>query len=363
MNRIEEQLEKQLKELRDINLPEEARSRMRAELLSYAQLHAVSAAAKSVRSPFAVLRLRVYAGLSAAVLLIAALGGTAYASESALPGDALYPVKVGFTEPLQGALIPSDRGRAAWHAILAERRLEETAQLAAEGKLSTSTQDVLAANFNDQVSASQDSADRLEHDGDASGSLSARSDLEARLAAHMQILSIIDHHYAAATSTDAVDTHQALSRMLALVENHEQAVASSRIALEDQIAPNGAQDDQGQDGTTTVIAAAIPASKGRPAKHGRMTLPIANEPPVAEIETTASARTSEVQDILERHAALLQAFLPSASTTATSTATSTATTTIPVIRDSQDQPDSGSIQHGLFDGSATGTFRFFPGNH
>lgn len=342
MNRIEEQL----KELQAINLPEEARTRMRAELLSYAELHAAPAAKEAARSPLTVLRFRLYASFSAALLLIGALGGTAYASEGALPGDTLYGVKVRFTEPLQTALIPSNRGRAAWHAILAERRLEETAQLAAKGGLSTSTQDELATNFNGQVNASQESADRLEHDGDTSGALSARSDLEARLAAHLQILAIIDQHYAQATTTDATDTHRALSRMLVLVQDHEHAVATSRIALEDQITPNGAQDDQGQDGTTTMLAASIPApAKARFAKHAHLLIPKAHEAPVAEIEKAASARTTEVQDILEHHAALLKAFLPPASTTATTTATSTATTSIPSLEDTQD--------------SSTG----FPGNH
>lgn len=345
MNRIEEQLTRALKGLRKISLPKEARVRMRAELLSYAELHSVLATGKATRSSFSVLRFRLYAGLSAALLLVAALGGTAYASESALPGDTLYSVKVGLTEPLQGALIPSDRGRAAWHAILAERRLEETAQLAASGKLSTSTQDMLATNFSDQISASQESADRLEHDGDTSGSLSARSDLEARLAAHLQILAIINQHYAQATSTDAMDTHQALSRMVTLVEDHEHAVVSSRIALEDQIAPNGAQDDQGQDGTTTIVVASAPApAKARFAKHAHIVIPITGQAPAAQIETAASARTTEVQDILEHHAALLKAFLSPASTTATSTATSTTTST-PSIPDTQDSSTDSSDNH------------------
>lgn len=342
MNRIEEQL----KRLSKIHLPKEVRARMRAELLSYAELHAVPMAGGAARSSFTVFRFRLYAGFSAALLLLATLGGTAYASESALPGDRLYSMKIGFTEPLQGALIPSDRGRAAWHAILAERRLEETAELAADGKLSTSTQDMLASNFSGQVSASQESADRLEHDGDTSGSLSARSDLEARLTAHLQILAIINQHYAQATSSDASDTHQALSRMLVLVQDHEHAVATARIALEDQIAPNGAQNDQGENGTTTVIAASLPTpAKVRFAKHAHIVIPITGKAPEAQIETAASARTTEVQDILEHHAALLKAFLPAASTTATSTATSTATTSIPSTEDIQDSSTSSPENH------------------
>lgn len=340
------QIEEQLKRLHEIHLPKETRARMRAELLSYAELHAVPAAGIAAHSSLTVFRFRLYAWFSAALLLIATLGGTAYASESALPGDTLYSVKVGFTEPLQGALIPSDRGRAAWHAILAERRLEETAQLAANGKLSSSTQNMLATNFSGQVSASQESSDRLEHDGDTSGSLSARSDLEARLAAHLQILAIINQHYAEATSTGATDTHQALSRMLVLVQDHEHAIVTSRIALEDQIAPNGLQNNQGEESSTTVIASSLPApTKARFAKHARIVIPITGQAPASQIETAASARTTEVEDILEHHAGLLKAFLPSASTTATSTATTTATTSIPSLQDTQDSSTGFSENH------------------
>lgn len=346
MNRTEQEL----KTLRTITLSREARTRMREELLSYTQLHSIPSARQQVRSPFAAFRLRAYAGISAAVLLIAALGGTAYASERALPGDALYSVKVSVAEPLQTALVPSERGKAAWHAILAERRLDEAAQLAAEAKLSTTTQDELATNFTSQVTASQESADRLQEGGDTAGSLSARSDLEARLAAHVQILSVIDSHFADASSTDAKTTHEALSRMLALVKNHEKAVASTRIALEDVIDPSAATSDSGDEAdtasaATTTLAIATDEPVLTP-KH--IEAPEAEVTPAAQVETAAAVRTTEVQDILERHAALLKAFLPLASTTATSTATTTATTTEAV-----DQQD-GEIKHGTFDAGETG---------
>lgn len=341
MNRIEEQLKK----LRNLTLTNEERSRMRAELLAYAELHAGSAVSAPVRSPFSILRIRLYAGMTAAVLLIAALGGTAYASESALPGDALYPVKVGIAEPIQTALVPSDRGKAAWHAILAERRLEEAADLAARGRLSTQTQDALAQNFNANVSASQMNADRLQHEGDTSGSLSVRSDLEARLAAHAEILAVIDAHYASASTTDGMDTHMALGRLLALVKGHEQDVASSRLALEDSISPGTEEDGDTHKGNSTTAMLALSG------KHSKQGIEVqgkhlVRETPAAQIETAATARTTEVKDILERHAAFLATFFPNASTTATSTATTTATTTASTT---QDVEEKGKLEHSHMD--------------
>jgi len=292
----------------------------------------------------------MYAGLSAAVVLIAALGGTAYASENALPGDALYPVKVGFAEPLQTALVPSDRGKAAWHAILAERRLEETAQLAAAGRLSTSRQDELAESFTAQVTASENSADHLQQNGDTNASLSVRSDLEARLSAHEQILAVIDQHFALASSTGEQGTHQALSRMLALVDTHVHAVAATRLALEDAISPGSAEGKNADVASTTSLAFAadiVTHAPARPAKlHALM--PSAGATPAAQIQANAAARTTEVQDIIERNAVFLKAFLPAASTTATSTATSTvsvtATTTASTTEDANEDANESEVQ-------------------
>lgn len=312
MNRIEDTLQT----LREIRLPDAARSRMRDELASYAEMHAVPART-SIRSPFSILRVRMYASVAAVLTLVVALGGTAYASERALPGDALYPVKVGITEPLQTALVPSNRGKAAWHAILAERRLDEAAQLAARGSLSPAAQTELASNFDAQVAASEHSADRLQHDGDASGSLSVRSDLEARLAAHSQILSVIAAHYALATSTNAESTHSALENMLAVVSSHQQQIVSTRLALEDALAPHAKESDT----ASTAAKIAVVVHQPTHVHFGP------NVTPAMQVETAATVRTEEEQNILDRHATFLAKFLPIASTTATSTATTTATTT------------------------------------
>lgn len=313
MNRIEDTLQT----LRDIRLPEAARSRMRDELVAYAELHALPARGP-VRSPFSILRVRMYAGLAAVLVIVMALGGTAYASERALPGDALYSVKVGIAEPLQTALVPSDQGRAAWHAILAERRLEEAAQLAERGSLSPAAQAELASNFDAQVTASQESADRLQHKGDTVDSLSVRSDLEARLSAHAQILSVIAAHYALASSTDAQNTHTALEHMLALVSDRQKTIVSTRLALEDAIAPNAAKDDASATSTAKIAVAF--------SKQARVHIE-ADATPAMQVETAAAVRTEEEQHILDRHASFLAKFLPISTTTATSTATTTATTT------------------------------------
>ncbi len=69
----------------------------------------------------------------AAVLLLGATTGAALAAQSALPTDALYPVKRGLEE-IQLLLSPTRVGDAALLEAFAERRLQEVEALAAAGR-------------------------------------------------------------------------------------------------------------------------------------------------------------------------------------------------------------------------------------
>src|SRR6185312_12009425 len=71
---------------------------------------------------------------SLALVLVAGTG-TAFAAQGALPGSALYGVKVNIEEPLQGAFATSPVAKANWNTQLAARRLSEAVQLAAQNQL------------------------------------------------------------------------------------------------------------------------------------------------------------------------------------------------------------------------------------
>jgi len=68
-----------------------------------------------------------------ALALSALAGGTAYASQASLPGDALYSVKIG-TEQVGMMLPGDDAGRAERALNFAERRVREMEALAEEGR-------------------------------------------------------------------------------------------------------------------------------------------------------------------------------------------------------------------------------------
>jgi hypothetical protein len=74
----------------------------------------------------------------AALILMLAGGGVAFAAEATLPGDKLYPVKVELTEPLRDSLAFSVSAKAYLEELKIERRLKEAAKLAAQGRLTDS---------------------------------------------------------------------------------------------------------------------------------------------------------------------------------------------------------------------------------
>jgi hypothetical protein len=62
-------------------------------------------------------------------------GGVSFAAKDTLPGDLLYPFKLGVTEKVQGLLLVSTKEQAKFEIILVERRTEEAIKLVHTGKL------------------------------------------------------------------------------------------------------------------------------------------------------------------------------------------------------------------------------------
>ena len=127
-----------------------------------------------------------------APLLIALVligGGTSLAARSALPGSALYPVKVDINDKLQSSLELSSEGKADWDATLESRRLSEAETLDAEGKLDANTEADLKTRFNASAQdyATQMAAVNATGKGSAKA-VSTASNLQGSLAAHAQVL-------------------------------------------------------------------------------------------------------------------------------------------------------------------------------
>lgn len=91
----------------------------------------------------------VYRAVSVALIAMLVVGGagTAYASQDALPGDALYGVKE-ITEAVRSKVSVTDESRIAWNIERAQRRLDEARALAARNALTQERDEYLAQKFN-----------------------------------------------------------------------------------------------------------------------------------------------------------------------------------------------------------------------
>ncbi len=142
---------------RAVRLSEEAKASGRAALLARMSSAAVLTRTAARFSWFGASWLR--AGSFASLLLL--VGGTAWAAEGALPGDALYAWKTKVNEPTRLAVLPTPSARAEWSVELLSRRLKEAEALASSGQLNSETQAFLEEKLNQE----RDRADAYSQSG------------------------------------------------------------------------------------------------------------------------------------------------------------------------------------------------------
>ncbi len=130
--------------------------------------------------------------MAAALVLVLIFGSSvSYAAENALPGDTLYTVKTYINEPTRVALATNAEAKAEVQIELAERRIEEAAVLAAEGRLDEEIEDDLAIAFESHAEAVAEHISEADED-DEGISMELASRFENRLAAHGEILLEVD---------------------------------------------------------------------------------------------------------------------------------------------------------------------------
>src|SRR3989338_2882228 len=131
----------------EISLTNAERVQMRRTLHSYMEMKPLRTSASAPVMTFGWLfTMRPVAAVLVLAVFVSS-AGVSYASENALPGDVLYPIKIRVNEPVKGALAVSASAKTAWAMDVAGERVKEAATLAAEGSLNTKTQDELQVDF------------------------------------------------------------------------------------------------------------------------------------------------------------------------------------------------------------------------
>ncbi len=125
----------------------------------------------------------------AGITILALIGGsTSFAAEGTLPGDFLYPVKVGFNEEVRAIAAFTPEAKADWDVRRAERRLEEAEKLTARGAVSENTNAKIAARFDESAERAEAGIAELEAGGDVRKAADIASRLETSIRTHKKIL-------------------------------------------------------------------------------------------------------------------------------------------------------------------------------
>jgi len=128
------------------------------------------------------------------LILLMLSGGTLYASETALPGDLLYPIKINIMEPAGDILAVSLSDKTKREVEKVSRRLSEAEKLASEGRLSSNNVQVIKK----QLDAQTDKFNRLTTGLAKTVSLEEIADIhsnfEAQITAHAHILQEVSDH-------------------------------------------------------------------------------------------------------------------------------------------------------------------------
>jgi hypothetical protein len=125
-----------------------------------------------------------------AIIGILVIGGTLSASaENALPGNALYPIKLAVNERVRGLFISSGENKAAWNIELATRRLDEAETLASRGRLDSKARASLVANLDTYSNALFEQTSKMAENNNIAAAVAASTRYEASLRTHGNFLS------------------------------------------------------------------------------------------------------------------------------------------------------------------------------
>lgn len=182
-----------LQGIKDLRLSEKKRTLMRSELSAYADLHSMPSVETASFNSIAFLgniftHSRVLMAATLAFVLVVTGGSaTASAAENAVPGEALYGVKVLVNEPIASVFAGTGASKARYHAKLAVRRVEEAEVLESRGAFTPEYAAELTERFVDEAEKAEAEVARLESKGDVSASLAIRSELASDLSLHVAV--------------------------------------------------------------------------------------------------------------------------------------------------------------------------------
>ncbi|HYF13298.1 MAG TPA: DUF5667 domain-containing protein, partial [Candidatus Paceibacterota bacterium] len=178
-----------LQKLRDeafkISLTPQERASMRARI--FESMRPVGGeVVHRTKSPYFFFAPR-FAMSMAAFLIVALGGGTAFAAQSSLPGEPLYPIKIYVNESVAEALSVTEEAKVTFHTNAAQERLREAQELTARGELDASVAAQIEENVEKHI-AKADAIALALHDVDPAAAVDAEVHIESALTVQSDIL-------------------------------------------------------------------------------------------------------------------------------------------------------------------------------
>lgn len=229
---MNEDIEQLLQPLKRDGLTRDERENIRRELRVFMAEHPVREEI-SAWSWTSMSLHRFASGAVAFALVLTVGAGTSYAAEGTLPGDLLYPIKLGVNERVAGALASGPKAKATWHAERATRRLEEVETLAASGRLDATTSAEVHENLERSAKDFDNVIAAVAEEGGAEAVAGVQSDFEATLTAHAKVL--------AALSDSVPSAKSHIDPILRTVEVRERGAERSREGAEREMARGGGE--------------------------------------------------------------------------------------------------------------------------
>jgi hypothetical protein len=125
----------------------------------------------------------------AAMMIIAVSGGTvSFAATGSLPGDLLYPVKVGINEEIVSMFSLGEESKLEWEIERSSRRLTEAGRLESEGTLDSEALSALGRNIETHNSRIKTLESRLQSQGETDSVVALQQEYESKLRLYETLL-------------------------------------------------------------------------------------------------------------------------------------------------------------------------------
>lgn len=226
-------------EAKNVRLAESRKAELRGDLSQFIKIHPGGVRFfdflrhhvwSTTNNKFKVSFLKPMPILLAIALLLS--GGASFAAQKALPGEALYPIKVGINENVMSWLTLSNEAKANFDAELATRRLEEAEKLAARSRLTADVRTQIETNFKEHSDSVQARIQKF-NDPERGAELSAR--FETSLKAHQKILLDIGN-------SKGGDTENEIKPLSIQVKSETDDISGERDSQEEKVVSQNAPD-------------------------------------------------------------------------------------------------------------------------